>query len=103
MRYSKGDVVEFKAGSSEKQTGQVQFVEENYHGNILYIDSFSGWAYKVPEKEIISKLAVKNPDTYSEGKRFAGNRSQNDLIYHSGPSVPGTSSDFKTLPTKTML
>lgn len=55
MRYSRGDVVEFKVGSNEKYTGQVRFVEEDYNENILYVDSFGGWAYKVPEKRIISK------------------------------------------------
>jgi hypothetical protein len=73
MRYSRGDVVEFKVGSNEKHTGQVQFVEEDYNENILYVDSFSGWAFKVPEKRIISLVTVKNPDKYSERKRFAGN------------------------------
>ena len=55
MRYSRGDVVEFKVGSNEKHTGQVRFVEEDYNENILYIDSFCGWAYKVPEKKIVSR------------------------------------------------
>ncbi len=73
MRYSRGDVVEFKDGSNEKHTGEVRFVEEDYNENLLYIDSFCGWAYKVPEKRIISRKVVKNPGTYSERKRFAGN------------------------------
>ena len=55
MRYSRVDVVEFKVGSNEKLTGQVRFVEEDYNENLLYVDSFCGWAYKVPEKRIISK------------------------------------------------
>lgn len=55
MRYSRGDVVEFIVGSNEKYTGQVRFVEEDYNEKILYVDSFGGWAYKVPEKRIISK------------------------------------------------
>lgn len=61
MRYTRGDVVEFKLGSNEKYTGQVRFVQEDYNENILYVDSFSGWAYKVPEKRIISRVLVKNP------------------------------------------
>jgi hypothetical protein len=79
MRYSRGDVVKFKIGSNEKHTGQVRFVEEDYNENILYVDSFCGWAYKVPEKRIISRVPVKNPGTYSEQKRFAGNRSHRNF------------------------
>ncbi|MCX9026403.1 MAG: hypothetical protein OIN85_09950 [Candidatus Methanoperedens sp.] len=71
MRYSRGDVVEFKVGSNDKHTGQVQFVEEDNNENILYVNSFSGWAYKVPEKRIIGQITVKNTGT--ERKRFAGN------------------------------
>jgi len=63
MKYMTGDVVEFKVGSNEKYRGHVRFVEEDYNENILYVDSFSGWAYKVPEKRILSKVLVKNPDT----------------------------------------
>jgi signal peptidase I len=76
MRYSRGDVVEFKDGSNEKHTGEVRFVEEDYNENLLYVDSFSGWAYKVPEKRIISRIVVKNPSTYSERNRFARNLSK---------------------------
>lgn len=79
MRYSSGDVVEFKVGSNEKHTGQVRFVEEDYNENILYIDSFGGWAYKVPEKRIISRVDVKNPGTYQR-KRFAGNLSKSGKL-----------------------
>jgi len=79
MRYSRGDVVEFKIGSNEKHTGQIRFVEEYYNENILYVDSFSGWAYKVPEKRIISRVDEKNPGTYSERKRFEGNRRHRDF------------------------
>ncbi len=80
MRYSRGDIVEFKVGSNEKHTGQVRFVEEDYNENILYVDSFGGWAYKVPEKRIISRVALKNPVTYSERKRFAGNLSKSEKL-----------------------
>ena len=73
MRYSRGDVVEFRVGSNEKHTGQVRFIEEDYNENILYVDSFGGWAYKIPEKRIISRITSKNPGTNSERKRFAGN------------------------------
>jgi len=71
MRYTTGDIVEFKVGSNDKHTGQVQFVEEDNNENILYINSFSGWAYKVHEKRIIGQIIVKNPGT--ERKCFAGN------------------------------
>jgi len=51
MRYSIGDVVEFKVGSNEILTGQVRFVEEDYNENLLYVDSFCGWHTKFPKKE----------------------------------------------------
>lgn len=60
MRFSRGDVVEFKVGSNETHKGQVQFVEEDYNENILYVNSFGGWAYKVPEKRIVSRITGKN-------------------------------------------
>jgi transcription antitermination factor NusG len=53
MKYSIGDIVEFKIGSFETQKGQVKFIEEDYNQSNLYIDSYSGWAYKVPEKKIV--------------------------------------------------
>jgi hypothetical protein len=57
MRYSRGDVVEFKVGTNEKQKGLVRFVEEDYNENIFYVDSFGGWAYKIPEKMIVSRCS----------------------------------------------
>jgi hypothetical protein len=60
MKYSRGDIVEFKVESDKTHKGQVQFVEENYNEEILYVDSFSGWAYKVPGKRIISRVPIKN-------------------------------------------
>ncbi len=71
MKYTRGDVVEFNVGSDEKHKGQVQFVEENYNEEILYVDSFSGWAYKVPEKRIISH--IKNLNGSKERERFKVN------------------------------
>jgi hypothetical protein len=56
MKYSTGDVVRFKIGRDEIQEGEVQVVEENPNEEILYINSFSGWAYKVSEKRIVSRL-----------------------------------------------
>lgn len=54
MKYSIGDIVKFKVGRNEIHKGNVQFVEEEYSQHILYINSFSGWAYKVPENKIIT-------------------------------------------------
>ncbi len=54
MKYSTGDVVRFKIGRDEIQEGEVQIVEENLDEEILYINSFSGWAYKVSEKRVVS-------------------------------------------------
>ncbi len=56
MKYSTGDVVRFKIGRDEIQEGEVQVVEENPNEDILYINSFSGWAYKVSEKRVVSRL-----------------------------------------------
>jgi hypothetical protein len=56
MKYSTGDVVRFKIGRDEIQEGEVQIVEENPNEDILYINSFSGWAYKISEKRVVSRL-----------------------------------------------
>ncbi len=56
MKYSTGDVVRFKIGRDEIQEGEVQVVEENPNEEVLYINSFSGWAYKVSEKRVVSRL-----------------------------------------------
>ncbi len=57
MKYSTGDVVRFKIGSDDVQEGEIQVVEENHNEHILYINSFSGWAYKVSENRVISRIA----------------------------------------------
>ena len=44
MRYSRGDVVRFKVGSNEIHEGKVQIIEKSREEDILYINSFSGWA-----------------------------------------------------------
>jgi hypothetical protein len=59
MEYSIGDVVKFKVGNDE-QRGEVQFVEKSQKEEILYINSYSGWAYKVPEKGIVARILAKN-------------------------------------------
>ncbi len=56
MKYSTGDVVRFKIGRDEIQEGEIQVVEESHDEDILYINSFSGWAYKVSEKRVVSRL-----------------------------------------------
>jgi hypothetical protein len=56
MKFSTGDVVRFKIGRDEIQEGEVQIVEENPNEDILYINSFSGWAYKISEKRVVSRL-----------------------------------------------
>ena len=56
MKYSTGDVVRFKIGKDEIQEGEVQAVEENSKEDILYVNSFSGWAYKISDKKVVSRL-----------------------------------------------
>ncbi len=56
MRYSRGDVVRFKVGSNEIHEGKVQIIEKSREADILYINSFSGWAYKVTEKSVVSRI-----------------------------------------------
>jgi hypothetical protein len=55
MKYSIGDIVELKIGSIEIDKGEVKFIEEDRNESTLYINSYSGWAYKVPEKKIVSR------------------------------------------------
>ncbi len=57
MRYNRGDVVRFKVSSDEILEGEVQFLEESHDEDILYINSFSGWAYKVAEREVVSRIS----------------------------------------------
>ncbi len=57
MRYSIGDIVKFKIGSVETHKGEIMFIEENQNESSLYINSFNGWAYKVPEKKILSRCS----------------------------------------------
>ncbi|MCX9088277.1 MAG: hypothetical protein OIN90_12035 [Candidatus Methanoperedens sp.] len=59
MRYSIGDIVKFKVGTDDIQEGEVQIIEKSLNEDILYINSFGGWAYKVTEKRIISMVPVK--------------------------------------------
>ncbi len=59
MKYAKGDIVKFKLESGEVQEGDVQYIERTRRGEVLYINSFNRWAYKVPEKRIISCVNLK--------------------------------------------
>ena len=59
MKYSVGDIVKFKLESGEIEEGDVRFVEKRRNGEILYINSFSRWAYKVPEKRVVKRVRVK--------------------------------------------
>ncbi len=59
MKYSRGDVVKFKLESGEVHEGDVQFVEERRNGEVLYINSFSRWAYKVPDERVVKRVRVK--------------------------------------------
>lgn len=52
--YSIGDIVRFKVGSDEIRLGEIKFIEKDQKETILYINSFSGWAYKVSEKKIVA-------------------------------------------------
>ncbi len=57
MRYNRGDVVRFKVGRDEILEGEIQFLEENHNEDILYINSFSGWAYKIADREVVSRIS----------------------------------------------
>ena len=57
MKYSRGDIVRFRIGADEIQEGEVQVIEEEHNEDILYINGFSGWAYKVPEERIVSLIS----------------------------------------------
>ena len=61
MKYSIGDIVRFKVGSSEIQKGNVQFIEKSKNENILYVNGFGGWAYKIPEINVLSRVPKNMP------------------------------------------
>jgi len=50
--YSIGDIVKFKIGSIETDKGEIKFNEENCNEATLYINSYSGWAYKFLKKRL---------------------------------------------------
>ncbi|HWQ96381.1 MAG TPA: hypothetical protein VN368_03300 [Candidatus Methylomirabilis sp.] len=49
--------MKFKIGYIETQKGEVKFIDENCNESTLYINSFSGWAYKVPENKIVARYS----------------------------------------------
>jgi len=55
MIYNIGDTVRFKLESGEVEEGNIQFIEKSRYDEILYINSFSRWAYKISGKKIISQ------------------------------------------------
>ena len=59
MKCSIGDIVTFKTGPNEIEKGEIRFIEKSRNEDILYINSFSRWAYKVTERKIVSKLAQR--------------------------------------------
>lgn len=58
MKYSVGDIVKFRIESGEIQEGDVQFIDMIHNRKILYINGFRGCAYKVPEKNVISRSSL---------------------------------------------
>ncbi len=59
MKYSIGDTVKFKLESGEVQKGNIQYIEKKRNGEILYINSFSRWAYRIPKKRVVSLIPRK--------------------------------------------
>ena len=59
MKYSVGDIVKFKLESGEIEEGDIQYIEKRRSEEILYINSFSRWAYKVPDKRIVRRIRAK--------------------------------------------
>lgn len=57
MNYTRGDIVRFKIGRDEIQEGEVQVIERNQDEEILYINGFCGWAYKVPGEKVVSLVS----------------------------------------------
>ncbi len=60
MKYTEGDTVKFKLKSGELLEGDVLFIERSHREDVLYINSSNRWAYRVPEKRIISRVPKKN-------------------------------------------
>lgn len=56
MEYTIGDNVRFKLESGDVEEGNIRFIEKNSNEEIIYINSFNRWAYKIPKKKIISQI-----------------------------------------------
>jgi tricorn protease-like protein len=54
MKYTIGANVRFRLESGEVHEGNIQYIENSKNEEIYYINSFSRWAYKIPENKIIS-------------------------------------------------
>ncbi|MFU8767128.1 MAG: hypothetical protein ACNA7I_05635 [Candidatus Methanoperedens sp.] len=61
MKYTIGDTVRFKVGPGEIQKGNVRFIDIDKNENIFYVNGFGGWAYKIPEKNVLSRLPKNTP------------------------------------------
>ncbi len=72
MKYSEGDTVKFKLKSGELLEGDVLFIERNPREDILYINSSNRWAYRVPEKRIISRVPKKNKSVQLKNRTSPG-------------------------------
>ena len=88
--YSIGDIVRFKVGSDEIQLGEIQFIEKDRNETLLYINSFSGWAYKVSEKKIVA--GPERPERTSLLQKLSRSYLTGDVgHYREGTSVPSPS------------
>lgn len=54
MKYTIGDAVRFRIETGEVQEGNIQFIDR--YKEIVYINSYNRWAYKVPQTKIIAKI-----------------------------------------------
>jgi len=59
MKYAIGDIVKFKLETGEVQKGNIQYIERKRDEDILYINSFNRWAYRVPERRIVAQVQIK--------------------------------------------
>jgi hypothetical protein len=60
VKYTEGDTAKFKLKSGELLEGDILFIERSPREDVLYINSSKRWAYRVPEKRIISRVPKKN-------------------------------------------
>ncbi len=76
MKYTEGDTVKFKLKSGELLEGDVLFIERSPREDVLYINSSNRWAYRVPEKRIISRVPKKNKSAQLKNRASPGRHSQ---------------------------